>query len=329
MKRNNYTVHETSSLDRYAIVFGEQKLVSRCDCPFIMPFWLRAWYSIFGNDSIARFIEIYSNRKLLGIAPFMQHHTTVTFMGSESICDYQDVITTRQDSHGFFTTLLAHLKEQDVSTVVLGAMLPGSSVLEFLPQVCHNKNIEYQLENAGYISVLRLPESWDSYIKGLTGKNRHEVRRKLRRLNEAGSVGFHEMTKPQEVQHRFSEFLQMFRQSRKDKEEFLTHQMENYFFKLAMELAENKMLRMGMLTLDDKLIASTFGFNFNNDLYLYNNGFSPAYRHVSSGILCKVMAVKQSIALGMDEFNFLKGDEKYKRHLGGEPIPLKRLKIML
>ncbi len=329
MIRTTYSVNEISSLGRYTTVFNEHELAALCDCPFIFPFWLRTWLAAFGKDSDPRIIEIYADDMLLGIAPLMQQGDTVTFLGSESVCDYQDVIVTRQAPQDFFIVLLDYLKAQGIPKVILGALTPESRVLEFLPQLCSRDNVTYHLEPVETFSILRLPASWDSYLKGLTGKNRHEIRRKLRRLHEAGEVDYRDVLHLKEVPERIADFLQMFSQSRQDKAEFLTRPMEEYFFKLADELAKNGMLNLGVLSLNSRPIATTFGFIFKNSLYLYNNGFDSAYSHLSSGLMCKIMAVRQSIAKGMNEFNFLKGDERYKRQLGGEKIPLQRLEILL
>ncbi len=290
MIKTTYSVNETYSLERYAALFNEHELAVLCDCPFILPFWLRTWFSAFDKDSnhnYPRIIEIYADDILLGIAPLMQQGDTVTFLGSESVCDYQDMIVTGQAPQDFFVALLDHLTAQGISKVVLGALTPESRVLEFLPQLCSRNNVTYHLEPAETFSVLRLPTSWDSYLKGLTGKNRHEIRRKLRRLHEAGEVNYSDVLHLKEVPERVSDFLQMFSQSRQDKAEFLTGPMEEYFVTLAGELAKNGMLNFGVLSLNNRPIATTFGFIFKNSLYLYNNGFDSAYSHLSSGLLYK------------------------------------------
>jgi len=329
MKKTKFIVNETSSLDRFESVFNEHKLASSTDCPFVLPFWLHSWFTTFGAGYIPRIIEIYTSNSLLGIAPLIQLGNTVTFMGNEAVCDYQDLISTNHDPPAFCAALLHYLQKQRVSTILLGALAPDSMVLKFLTRTCNSMNIDHMVEDAGNISILHLPGSWESYLDGLTGKNRHEIRRKIRRLQEAGEVKFQELKEQQELSGHFSGFLQMFSQSREDKAKFLTEPMEAYFTRLAGEMAKRKMLNLGVLTINDKPIATTFGFIFKRTLYLYNNGFVSAYRHLSGGLLSKVFAIKQSIANDMSHFNFLKGDEKYKRHLGGEVIPLKRLKISL
>ena len=316
-------------MDRFTTVFNEYGLATSCDTPFMLPFWLKCWYSAFGKKNPVRVLEVYADNEFLGVAPLLQQGEVVTFIGSEAVCDFQDVLITGVDPKGFFDALLEYLQKQDITTMVLGSLAPDSQVLRLLPEVCDRRGIVHELEAAGNLSILPLPNSWEEYLERLSGKNRHEIRRKLRRLHEAGVVQYEEVMASHELSGRFAEFLDMFRDSRKDKAEFLTTSMETYFINLAEEMEHNKMLRLGVLTLNGKPVASTFGFTFKNSLYLYNNGFAFSYSHLSTGLLCKVFAVKQTIANGMSEFNFLKGDEKYKQQLGGKAIPLKRLKIQL
>jgi CelD/BcsL family acetyltransferase involved in cellulose biosynthesis len=45
------------------------------------------------------------------------------------------------------------------------------------------------------------------------------------------------------------------------------------------------------------------------------------------GILCKIFSIRESIARGLKRYDFLKGNEMYKRQLGGTPVPIYRCRI--
>jgi CelD/BcsL family acetyltransferase involved in cellulose biosynthesis len=59
-------------------------------------------------------------------------------------------------------------------------------------------------------------------------------------------------------------------------------------------------------------------------MYLYNSGYNPDYRPLSIGVLSKYFCIKSSIENRKRRFDFLKGAEKYKFHLGGNEIQLFR-----
>jgi CelD/BcsL family acetyltransferase involved in cellulose biosynthesis len=68
-------------------------------------------------------------------------------------------------------------------------------------------------------------------------------------------------------------------------------------------------------------------FEYNDCIYLYNSGYDPRYTSLSAGLLSKVLAIKDSIERGVKRFDFLKGAETYKYHLGGKEVPLYRCQI--
>jgi CelD/BcsL family acetyltransferase involved in cellulose biosynthesis len=176
---------------------------------------------------------------------------------------------------------------------------------------------------------LDLPATWEEYLGILTAKQRHEVRRKLRRLSEAGKVEYHIVKDRVVVHDSMDTFLKMFTESRTDKAVFLTAQMESFFRSLADNMAEAGLLRLGILELDTLPTAMVMCFDYNDCMYLYNSSYNPRYNSLSVGLLCKVLCIKESIQEGKKRFDFLKGDETYKYHLGGGKVPLYSCQITI
>jgi CelD/BcsL family acetyltransferase involved in cellulose biosynthesis len=176
---------------------------------------------------------------------------------------------------------------------------------------------------------LDLPSSWETYLDSLNGKQRHEVRRKLRRLEEAAEVRYCVVDRPDETEGLLDAFFQLFRISRSDKEAFLTERMTAFFQGLVRAMAREGLLRLGLLYLDNALAAATLSFDYNGQVLLYNNGFDPVYERLSVGLLSKVYGLRHSIEQGRCRYDFLKGNEIYKYRLGGQEVPLHRCRITL
>jgi CelD/BcsL family acetyltransferase involved in cellulose biosynthesis len=163
----------------------------------------------------------------------------------------------------------------------------------------------------------------------LEGKQRHEIRRKLRRLNEAGEIRFRVIKRPDEIFEAMDTFFSMFKASRPDKSEFLTDQMVSFFLLLAQRMAQQGLLRMSFLDIDQVPAAGVMCFDYNDTIFLYNNGYDPRFGNLSPGFLSKVYSIKDSIDRGRLRYDLLKGDEAYKKRLGSTPVPLYHLKIDL
>jgi CelD/BcsL family acetyltransferase involved in cellulose biosynthesis len=50
---------------------------------------------------------------------------------------------------------------------------------------------------------------------------------------------------------------------------------------------------------------------------------------LSVGIISKVLSIRSGIEAGCRRYDFLKGAETYKKHLGGKEVPLYRCSVML
>jgi CelD/BcsL family acetyltransferase involved in cellulose biosynthesis len=174
-----------------------------------------------------------------------------------------------------------------------------------------------------------LPPTWDGYLETLNTKQRHEVRRKLRRLDEGGKIDYHFLKGDAGLDNSMDTFMRLFSLARGDKACFMTSGMESFFRSLAGALAGLGMLRLGVMELDAQPVAMIMCFDYNDTIYLYNSGYDPQYDSLSVGLLSKVLCIKESIQEGKKRFEFLKGNEVYKQRLGGREIPLHRCTIVI
>jgi CelD/BcsL family acetyltransferase involved in cellulose biosynthesis len=156
----------------------------------------------------------------------------------------------------------------------------------------------------------------------LSGKQRHELLRKQRRLGEEGDVQFRVKDSAEEADIEL--FLKFFRESREDKNKFLTPPVELFMRDIISSAETRGMLRLGILELNAAPIAATLCFEYQGGMYLYNSGYSPDYRWLSAGLLSKYYSIRDSITNGKSRYDFLKGAEKYKFHLGGTETGLFR-----
>jgi CelD/BcsL family acetyltransferase involved in cellulose biosynthesis len=176
---------------------------------------------------------------------------------------------------------------------------------------------------------LELPATWDEYLGMLKGKQRHEVKRKSRRLHEAADINFRVVESAELAARELDTFFKLFKLSAGEKENFLTEQMKSYFRSLAQSMADARMLKLFFLEVDTEPVAASMCFDFNSTRYLYNSGFDPRFRSLSVGLMCKILSIKDAIELGRKKYDFLKGAETYKYRLGGIEVPLSYCKIGL
>ncbi len=320
---------KTESFERLESFFLNNNSNLDWDCLFVLPLWLKTWWDTFGNNDVPTILTGYRNGKLIGIAPLRVKENTARFIGDENVCDYQDMVVAPSHHYEFIEAILSFLRKKGVRFLQLGTLRPDSISLTQLPDLAKQMGYTIEYNQVAFSYEILLPPTWDSYLKMLAGKQRHEIRRKLRRLNEAGEIRLRVIKRPAEISENMDTFFSMFKASRPDKSEFLTDHMVSFFSLLAQRMAQQGFLRMYFLDIDRMPAAGVMCFDFNNILFLYNNGYNPQFSHLSPGFLSKVYSIRNSIDQGKLRYDLLKGDEGYKKRLGSTPVPLYHLKIDL
>jgi CelD/BcsL family acetyltransferase involved in cellulose biosynthesis len=175
---------------------------------------------------------------------------------------------------------------------------------------------------------LQLPSTWDGYLASLGKKDRHELRRKLRRLEDsAGKVELRLARTQPEVGESINEFLRLHTISRQDKADFMSDGMAAFFRRMASSMSHEGLVRLFMLEVDGKAVATVFCFDAGCCLYMYNSGYDPGYASLSVGLLSKALVVKWAIENGKESLDFLRGNEPYKYDLGARDQAIYRMVV--
>ena len=324
----NYTV-ATETFDSIHAFWLDPQYPLNWNCLFVLPSWLKVWWDTFGTGRIPYLRSVWHNNELIGIAPFMIQGESVLFMGDADVCDYMDVIIRPGRGVEFFEVLGQHLKQQGVTQLDLGAIRAESAAFTDISAAAKRLNYKVLCEPEDVSMELELPSTWNAFLKSLTGKQRHEIRRKLRRLNKTARIKFRVVESKAEVSEQIDTFFELFKLNRPDKSDFMTGQMVSFFRSLAEAMAVARILKLFFLDLDDIPAAAVMCFDYNSTVYLYNNGYDDRYRSLSIGLLGKVFTIRDSIERGKIKYDFLKGTEVYKKRLGGKPIQLFRCRVEL
>jgi CelD/BcsL family acetyltransferase involved in cellulose biosynthesis len=292
------------------------------NCIFVLPPWLEVWWHEFGFEAELYLGAVRQKGTIAGIAPLLLRGTEASFIGSTDLCDYLDFVIVPGKEVDFFNILLDDLRGKGISRLNLRPLRPNSTVLTYLIGIARDRNYDVSCKVEDVSLELDLPPTWQEYLNALTQKQRHEVNRKLRRLGEAGDVKYRMIEESDSLLDSMGLFLRLFRESRQDKAIFLTNRIESFFGSLVKAMARSGLLRFGILELNTSPVAVVMYFDYNNSVFLYNNGYDSKYSFLSVGLVSKILCIKDSVERGRGKFDFLKGAEEYKYRLGGKEITL-------
>ena len=112
------------------------------------------------------------------------------------------------------------------------------------------------------------------------------------------------------------------RLSSRDKDRYMTADRERFFHKIAQRMAQLGQLRLFFLETEGKPVATSLCFDYASSRLLYNSGYDVDYGYYSVGLLLNALCLQEAIQRGIEYFDFLRGSEPYKQHLGGKPRDL-------
>ena len=220
---SNACVVKTETFDR--IFQYEKNSGLNWPCVFVLPAWIATWWKSFGDPFEPCLLSVHQNDQLIGLALLKIKDQAASFMGSADICDYLDFMVLPETEADFFTALFDYLTANGISKMDLRCLRPDSVTARFLKPFAKEKGVPVEWGPDGVSYDVPLPETWEGYLQRLKSKQRHEVKRKLRRLYEAGEVQFDVYDDMHRHEDKIDLFFKLFIESREDKSDFMTSQM--------------------------------------------------------------------------------------------------------
>jgi CelD/BcsL family acetyltransferase involved in cellulose biosynthesis len=300
--------------------------------PFLRFEYLSAWWETRGGgewpeESELVIILAFEDDEMVGIAPLFctadeSGKSHLMFIGSHEVSDYLDFIVepNRLDAFltGLFDFLTQHENAPDFEVIDLYNLLSDSPTLALLEQSAADRGWQHQddvLQPAPYIP---LPGDHDTYLMAIDKKQRHEIRRKLRNVEQSLMVSDLYILDDEDRLHADTQaFIDMMAQD-PNKKAFLTEAMQKHLHHTARAAFENGWLHLAFFTLDGNKAAGNMSFLFNNKLWLYNSGWEWNYRDFSPGWVLLANLIQWANDHQIEVFDFMRGNERYKYKFGAQ-----------
>ena len=265
---------------------------------------------------------------LAGLLPLYDEGEGVRrLVGGVDVSDYLDLIAPSGLEEEAWQALLQH-RAGEASEWDLHAIRAASPTREIVPRLCAAAGLGAEVETEDRCPVLELPSSWDAYLEGLSGKDRHELRRKMRKLERelpGSSVRSHAPLDGWDG--ALAEFLRLHRLSKAGKARFMDERMEVFFQDATRALAAAGWARLWFLDWNGAAVASFLCLEYAGSVGLYNSGFDPAHAKLAPGIVLLAHVIRDAIERGVPVFDFLRGEESYKYAFGPKPQDLFRVRV--
>ena len=292
-----------------------ERILPKCSTNtiFITPWWQATWWKTFGDGRIPKVQTVSLDEDVIGIIPLLPSENATTFIGDSSVFDYMDFPVVADRELDFFELCWPYIESMHWSNLRLESIPESSPTLTHLVEIARNNGHEVLVTESDKTPYAELPEQWEEYLLSLRKKDRHELRRKIRRLDAGVKYRQYE---PNNKVEMMDEFFRLMKLSSDEKSRFLINENKIFFTNIAAELTRRDQFKLFFLEIDGINVAACICFDYGGKFLLYNSGYDPEYSSLSIGLINKAFTINTAIEQGKSEYNFLKGTERYKYHLG-------------
>lgn len=297
--------------------------------PFQSLAYQRAWWSNLGPGELHT-IAVHNGDDLVAIAPFYLLDGVLYFNGCTEETDYLDIIALPDTVDAAWDAVFACLCQADFAdwqALDLCNVPDASPSRVILERIAATRGFSFADAVQEVCPVIQLPQTFDDYLEQLDKKQRHEVRRKLRRA-EGADVRYVVADDPATLAADVDEFLDLLQKSTPEKAAWLNAPRRAVFHTVAAAGLADGTLQLLFAEVDGQRAAALFNLDYKNRIWVYNSGLDPAaFGYLSLGVVLTAHAIDRAIGAGRAEFDFMRGNEEYKYRFGARDTTVHRVYI--
>ena len=294
---------------------------------FHTPQYLATWWSEFGAGARPRIIEIPDGDDVKGIAALaLWPDGRMTFAGDHDTTDYRGPASAPEDRGDVAAAVVAAVANDEWTSFEMDGLAVDSGWIEALTAAA--KDAGYAVTEMADEACPRaaIPNaSFEEYLASISGKLRHEILRKARRLARDGGAYEVRLATEATLDDDLEKFFSMHRSSDGPKGRFMHEGMASFFGSFAWMLFSQGWLRLAFLEIGGEPWAGVYAFRYGDSWDVWNSAFDHARRELSPGMVLMGECIRLAAEEGCTVFDFLRGAEPYKYRFGAVDAPLARL----
>lgn len=228
--------------------------------------------------------------------------------------DHLDLIAAPEDAPGCIAAALDFLVRSGLAWDVLrlpavsddSAVIAGSRGAS--QRIAH---VQLPVTVAPYIAG---PKSFDQLMSELSRNERYKLRSRGRKLLEGEGVTYVNFTRDERGQ-ALSLLLRLHKERAAEKgidSSFARPHVQAFHEKLLERMDWNHVLFRGLRS-KQEVIAIFYGFRLQDRVFYFQLGHDPGWSKWSPGLVLITETVREALGNGCKEYNFLQGDEPFKR----------------
>jgi CelD/BcsL family acetyltransferase involved in cellulose biosynthesis len=263
---------------------------------------------------------------------------TAVFFGASYHADYATILAAPADLPAVSDALADYLAEPSErrpwDVVDLRRLRCGDPAADALAaafgarEMAEGWTLNVEREDVCPVVALPVDADIETYLSTLGKKDRHEIRRKVRRAEAVGEIRFEESPDPLSDLEAFNELHQKKWAADGLFPDTPGGAQSRVLFRRLFELhGVDGPLRLSFLSVGDRRIAAGIHFETDEGYLYYNAGVDPDAFDLSPGVLLVYCLIALALAAGARRLDFLRGNESYKYAWGAADEPNQRILV--
>ena len=294
--------------------------------PFHLPQWPLTWWEHFGSGEL-RTLVAWKDDAIVGLVPCFRHlwqnARQLTLIGS-GITDYLDPFIAEDCADQTISVLREYLAGVDYDLCDWQDLSEQSPLLK----LAELDNLDVRIAPDTVCSEVSLTGDFDQYWLSRSSEMRRNVRRYAEKAGKIGPLRFdvERDFNPETLEALFTLHTARWR-TRGESGMVEANHSSDFMRSVACAFARRGVLRLFTLRWCDRPVAVILAFSWRGRLYGYFSAFDPEHEQFGFGRILLSKCIQYAYETGHSHWNFLRGDEPYKKSWGAQPIPKCRLTI--
>ncbi|HET7363234.1 MAG TPA: GNAT family N-acetyltransferase [Burkholderiales bacterium] len=292
--------------------------------------WQYHWWQVYGSAQPLRVLVALERGAMVGILPvYIQAKRALgvrarllRFVGTGGDTGPDDlgpVLAPGREARAAAALANALLRVAHTDVYLFTDIDPDSLFAQALTDAAGAAGLRVMSGLAQRISFIRLPASWDAFLKALPSKRRSGIRcARAKLLATHPDAHFFVWDEPARLDRAIDRLAALHRkrwQAAGASHSFATAQYMDFHRGLMHSLMRRGWLRLYCLEIGGELRAITYCYRLRNRVFCMQAGFDPAFARVAPGAVLLGYAIQHAIAEGNEVFDFLRGEHMYKDQL--------------
>lgn len=276
--------------------------------PFSRPGWFDAWLTAFAPDS-PTLATAHRNGELVGVMPLARRNNALSSLTNWHTPRFEPLAVDADAARSLASAAL-RARRLSLSFVEAEAETTAAIVAEAAERgyVVHRRAAEASPE-------VEVTGSWDDYLPTISKNMRREFRRRQKRLAEAGTFAFEVHESADDLAQLVEEAFAVEAASWKGQSGtavIADPVTLDFYQRVASWAGARGWLRICLMRLDGRPIASDFALESERIFYSLKGGYDPGYAEYSPGRLMDGLEIQRAHELGLRRFEFGGDPEHHK-----------------